>query len=122
MTFNLTKEDITIELISIKKGDDYIIILTGGDKPHIGAVTLSQSRPSLDDPSKSSASTSVLTALGHKEDILARDISQKISSKLKCNVSTICGIHLDNIKDHQFSIINELTNDLLAMFLDSIFQ
>jgi hypothetical protein len=62
---------ITIEAIDAPMGDDRCMAVSGGGRPHLGAVALAQPRPSLRDPATVSASTSALALLGHKEDILA---------------------------------------------------
>ena len=78
-------------------GDDIVVIVSGGEKPHVGAVAISLPRPSLADPSVNSSSTSVFTLTGHKEDDLAKTLAAKIAASLKKNVVLTAGIHLDDI-------------------------
>lgn len=47
-------------------GNDLLVSVRGGEKPHIGAVAISEPRASLKDPTMTSASTSVFCCLGHK--------------------------------------------------------
>ena len=93
----LEKGRIRIDIKGIRVGDDLCLIISGGDRPHIGAVTLSVPRPSLADAGVNSASTSVLTLTGHKDDDLARLISTMLASKINRHVVVICGIHLEKI-------------------------
>ena len=79
--------------------EDVVIELTGGDHPHIGAVALAQLRPSLKNPNEVSATTSVLTCLGHQEDDLAKGMAGRIAKRAKMNTVVICGIHLDGISE-----------------------
>ena len=81
--------------------EDVVVELTGGDRPHIGAVALAQIRPSLKNPNEASATTSVLTCLGHQEDDLARGIASRIAKRAKMNAVVICGIHLDDISEEE---------------------
>lgn len=114
----IEKGRIKINLKAILIGKDLCIIISGGDSPHIGSVTLSVPRPSLSDFNKNSATTSILNLLGHKDDEAARYVSHTISSKLNKNVVVTCGIHVDNITVEEITIvmdiIKELTNILLC--------
>ncbi|AWI05285.1 hypothetical protein [Clostridium drakei] len=114
----IEKGRIKINLKAILIGNDLCIIISGGDSPHIGSVTLSIPRPSLSDFKKRSATTSILNLVGHKDDEAARYVSHAISSKLNKNVVTTCGIHIDNITAEEITIVmdilKELTNILLS--------
>lgn len=80
---------------------DVVVELTGGDRPHIGAVALAQVRPSLKNPEKINTTTSVLTCLGHREGDLARKMASRIAKQAKINIVVICGIHLDHISKEE---------------------
>lgn len=80
-------------------GPDILVAIWGGEKPHIGAVALAQPRPSLRDPSVTSATASVLCRLGHKEDELAKQAAEKLAAALNTSVVVTAGIHWDNL-DH----------------------
>src|SRR4030042_3968039 len=75
-------------------GDDLLVVLSGG-KIHIGAIAMAQPRPSLNDPKKISATSSVFTYVGHKEDILIKSISEELSSHMNRKVVVVAGIHWD---------------------------
>lgn len=97
-------------------GTDVAVIIGGGEKPHVGAVGLASSRPSLKDASMISASVSVICVLGHKDDMLAREAALFLSSKFNINVVVSVGLHLDNatkediekLKDNFDAIIIEV--------------
>ena len=40
----------TVTLIAVESGEDISVIIYGGEKPHIGAVSISIARPSLENP------------------------------------------------------------------------
>jgi hypothetical protein len=85
---------------SVKRiGHDLLIAVCGGEKPHIGAVAVAQPRPSLKGPDITSASTSVICVLGHKEDQIAKQIAEKVSAALNTLVVVTAGIHWDDIPD-----------------------
>jgi hypothetical protein len=109
---------ITVEAIDIPMGDDHCVVITGGDRPHLGAVALAQSRPSLRDPARVSASTSVLTLLGHKEDVLAHRVAGRLASALNRNAVICCGIHVDAISPAEMEFIDRAVD----RFCDLVIQ
>jgi hypothetical protein len=80
-------------------GNDLVLSLWGGSRPHIGAVAVALPRQSLRDPQKVSSTSSVFTLLGHKEDIIAKAFSERLSSALNRVVVVTVGIHLDRIDE-----------------------
>ena len=78
-------------------GDDYLIIITGGDI-HIGAISLYE---------KNSFAT--IKKGGHKDDIITKIVAKKIYKKLKKDVIILCGIHFDNITKDKISKIIKKT-------------
>ncbi len=96
---------VRLEALTVRMGDDLCIVITGGDQPHLGAVALAQARPSLEDKSKISASTSVLTVLGHKEDLLARTAAQTLAAAINKTVVVCCGIHVNAISEDEIHFI-----------------
>lgn len=109
---------ITINMKSFDIGEDLCVIISGGDKPHIGCVTLSVPRPSLSTSGVTSATTSVLNLMGHKDDEAAKYVSHLLSSKLNKNVVVTCGIHVDNITCEEI----EITLDLIKRLTDTLIQ
>ena len=101
-------------------GEDLCVIISGGDSPHIGCVTLSVPRPSLSNKSKISSTTSILNLVGHKDDEAARYVSEILSSKLNKNVAVTCGIHVDDIKAEEIHIVMELIKDLTDKLIESL--
>lgn len=78
-------------------GSDLLVAVWGGDKPHVGAVTVSESHPSLKDPARKDATASTVCLLGHKEEALTRPIAEKLSRALAVNVVVVAGAHFDVI-------------------------
>ena len=84
-----------VEVAAFLCGVDVVVVIAGGTRYHVGAVALAEPRPSLADPSRLSASASVLCVTGHKEDELARDTALKLASSLNRRVTVTAGIHID---------------------------
>ena len=104
-------------LAAVKMGDDINVSIYGGDRSHIGAVAVAQARPSLEDPARQSASTSVITITGHKEDMLARSAAAKIAAATGGIVSVSCGIHMDNADKEQIAAAVEIVEVLIQRLL-----
>lgn len=79
-------------------GEDMLVAIWGGERPHIGAVAMAQPRPSLRDPAATSATASVFCYVGHKEDQLAKATAEVLAAALDTRVVVTAGIHWDNIK------------------------
>ena len=101
-------------------GKDLCVSLSGGDRPHIGAVALSQARPSLKGDGTLSASTSVLTLLGHKEDDVAKALAQRLAASLDASVCVACGIHLEGILPEELAQVPSLLEGLTAELLERL--
>ncbi len=73
--------------------------LVGGEVPHIGAVAVSIPRSSLANSRQRSATTSVFTILGHKEDELARPVAAELARTLDRTTVVVAGVHLRRARE-----------------------
>ena len=89
------KDKYKVKLVVIKSGEDLTVIISGGEKPHIGAMAVSIPHPSLKDSNKVSTSTSVFTLIGHKEDELSKQIAENITKITKKITVVIVGLHIE---------------------------
>ena len=80
-------------------GDDLLVVLWGGTRPHIGAIGMAQPRPSLKDSRTISATSSAFTFLGHKEDVVAKAMSEELAKRLNRNVVVVAGMHWEELQD-----------------------
>jgi hypothetical protein len=80
-------------------GEDIIISIWGGTKPHIGSIVVSVPRPSLKNSQSISVISSAFNFIGHKDEIVARMFSEKIAATLNRNTVTTAGIHVDNLTE-----------------------
>ena len=101
-------------------GQDILVAIWGGDKPHIGAVAMAQPRPSLRDPDVTSSTASVFAYVGHKEDELAKAAAEILAATLKTNVVVAAGIHWDNLPSEGIRRVIENSNILVEMILEKI--
>jgi hypothetical protein len=100
-------------------GQDFLVAIWGG-RPHIGAIAVAQPRPSLKDQSVQSATASVFCLVGHKDDIVAKEAAEKISSELNTNVTVMAGIHFDDIDEEGIKVVIENSRQLVTMIIEEI--
>ncbi len=101
-------------------GDDLLIVLWGGTKPHIGAVGMAEPRPSLRDRRIVSATSSVFTFLGHKEDAVAKEMSETLARKLNRKVVVAAGMHWEGLKDKEIAEITKVCQRVQERILKEI--
>lgn len=97
-------------------GPDLVVLITGGDLPHVGAVAMAAPRPSLADPARTSSTASVFTYPSHKEDRLAQAIAELLSARLETRVVVTAGCHWDGLEPEgitQVSANGRLLGELL---------
>ena len=121
MEFKVETDNASYNLEAFVKqiGQDFLIAIWGG-RPHIGAIALAQPRPSLKDQSVQSATASVFCLVGHKDDIVAKEAAEKISSELNTNVTVTVGIHFDDIDEAGIKVVIENSRQLVTMIIEAI--
>ncbi len=98
-------------------GDDLLVIISGGSHPHIGAAAMATPRPSLNDPHITSATSSVLTRIGHKEDEIVKCVSERLAAALKTHVIVVAGIHWDGLSPAEIASIRTACEDVVAALI-----
>lgn len=101
-------------------GKDIVVVIEGGTRYHIGAVSLAIPRLSLSDSARVSASASVLCVTGHKEDELARNISLQIASALNCVVTVVAGVHIDEANAMDISKILDNCTQVVSNLVERL--
>jgi hypothetical protein len=101
-------------------GRDVLVAIWGGEKPHIGAVSMAQPRPSLKDANVISATASVFCLVGHKEDELAKAASEILAAALNTQVVVTAGIHWDNISQDGIEKVIRNSEILVDMILNKL--
>ncbi|MFH1032944.1 MAG: hypothetical protein V1806_00430 [Pseudomonadota bacterium] len=106
----------------LKAGPDLLVLVTGGDSPHIGAVAAATPRPSLADPGRASATASVLCYLGHKEDELAKALAEFLAAGLGVRVVVAAGAHWDGLEPAHIQTVRQNAVALGQMLLAALAQ
>jgi hypothetical protein len=120
--FNIKTDEkaYNIEAFVKEVGRDLLVAIWGGERPHIGAVAVAQPRPSLKDQRLKSATASVFCYPGHKDDVVAKEAAEKISSALNTNVTVTAGIHWDDIDEEGIKTVIENCRQLVNMIIERV--
>lgn len=92
---------IPIEVYEKEIGEDLVITLSGGEKPHIGCVVQAVPRPSLSGDGTISVTSSVMNLTGHKDEFLCRQLAEKRCRETGKVVVCTGGVHMDHIRKEQ---------------------
>ncbi len=99
-------------------GDDLLLILTGGDKAHVGSCLLAEPHEGIHPGDPPGATTSVINRLKHLDEVVGREAAEKVAVSMGAPVALVCGIHYDEITPQEIdlivSICRELTAELIA--------
>jgi hypothetical protein len=75
-------------------------------------------RQSLKAADETSATSSVFTFLGHKEDVLAKPLAEEITRRLARNCVVVAGIHWDNLADDEIKTVEQLCRQLTEKIIE----
>lgn len=116
--FETSDGDLSVYGLWQHLGKDYLLSLWGGEA-HIGAVGMAQSRPSLTDTERRSATASVYCYLGHKEDSIVKTASERLSAALNAKVVVVAGLHWDNLQPVQIERVVANVTRLVEQIIDA---
>lgn len=74
----ISTPDFDIEAGAAKIGEDILLYIQGGDKPHIGCTVMAVPRPSLSGNGERSVTSSVMNLTGHKDESICRMLAEDV--------------------------------------------
>ncbi len=101
-------------------GQDLLVAVWGGTYPHVGAVGMAQPRQSLKDAEETSATSSVFTLQGHKEDLLVKPIAEGLARSLNRNAVVVAGVHWDGLSEGEIELVGKLCRDLCLKIIEKL--
>lgn len=119
---SLFGKDICMQLTRLDDG--ITVLLTGGDKSHVGAISIAEPVEQKTEPIHFAAGTGVtkkqpevtcqtISFPGHKEAVISEKWATEIAEKNKCRTIVQVGIHYDNATKEQILEIVKVTEELL---------
>lgn len=109
----------TLDLSIKHLGACVVVCVSGGDEPHIGSVVLAEARASLTGKG-TSATSSVLNRLGHKDEFVARTVAETLAAALDTTACCICGIHKDNATPEDIQVSTTLGHEIASILLERL--
>ena len=95
-------------------GPEWLLVITNS-VGHLGSVAVAEY-----DPGSGRASASVITAAGHRDDLVAKAQAQALAGILKRRTCVVAGIHIDNPTDEELRQLVANSNELVRRFLDEL--
>ena len=109
-----------VEAEAIRIGADVLVYVWGGTRPHIGAIAAAAPRPSLDDGGRTSATASVLTYPGHKEDVVVKNLAEALAAAIGTNVVVTAGIHWDHLDPDAIGTIIARCREIATLLVNAL--
>lgn len=87
----------TIGARVVEMGDDLVVAVGGGERPHVGCVVVAVAVPSRSRPGGFTPSVSVVTLPPHKEEPIARGVAEALVRATGRTVVVTAGVHDDGL-------------------------
>ena len=111
----------TVQITGDKLGEDYLVTVTGGHKPHIGSVSTALPVDRLNQVGQT-VTVSTFVYPGHKDNHIGNRFAEVIAKRLGQKVVVICGVHFDDVSSLEIEKILESFDNLLAIFMDMVLE
>jgi len=95
-------------------GNDLVVLMGGGEKPHAGCVVMCEP-----DKSKGKVTTSVHTFTTHRDELVAKPIAEALCKKTGSKVICICGIHVEKATKKEIELLVKNSEELGKKILKS---
>jgi 2-iminoacetate synthase ThiH len=86
------------------------VLLTGGDLPHVGAVSVADPQDGVH----------TIALCGHKDQYIGEVWARELCEKTKLPVSVTAGIHYDQITKAEIEEIQALAQEMLEEVLEAL--
>lgn len=101
-------------------GADLVVVVGGGEQPHVGCVVLAQPYESKRTAGTTSSSCSVLTIPPHKEEPIARLIAGRLTESSGGVTVVTAGVHDDNLDAEGVACYLRLGEELAAALVKMV--
>ena len=106
----LGKTNVTLSIVYM--GND-IVVTIFNENAHIGAVALAEYSFN-----EQRTSVSVVTRLGHKDDVIAQKTAHAITKETRKPSCVIAGIHVDEINESEILEIEHNSDILISRLME----
>ena len=109
----LSDSRFPLKAVLIPMGEDLLISITGGTRPHLGGL-------SLVDGSPGGSFSQVLVLPGHREDEPALAVGRQVAQVTGRAVAVAVGIHWDILTKNEIQKIRQNWQRLTDMIIESL--
>ncbi len=106
----IKKNNIKIQANLLYVGEDILVIISGGDKPHIGAAVLTNQNQFQS-----------ISFKAHKDDIALAIIANELKKYTDKNICVMGGIHVDNITQKEIKQVLKMSKKLAKKLRSVLF-
>lgn len=96
-------------------GRDLSVTLLGGERPHIGAVSLAFCQDG-------GVEVQTISVPGHREEALTADCARKLAAVLSCTVQVSGGIHIDCASSQEILLLCKNAESLVDQLVKILRQ
>jgi hypothetical protein len=109
----LSDSRFPLQAVVIPMGEDLLISITGGTRPHLGGL-------SLVDGSPGGSFSQVLVLPGHREDEPALAVGRQVAQATGRVVAVAVGIHWDDLTKREIQEIRRNWQKLAGMIIEGL--
>ncbi len=103
---------IHIILDAYKMGDDLVVLISGGDRPHLGTITAGARLEPIQ----------TVQLQNHKEFYITEEIAIRLRKEFSGNFAICCGTHLEQITKEEVKLLTDLSVELGIELINKIRQ
>ncbi len=103
--FGEGRHRVWLDLISA--GDDFVVYIGGGDKPHMGSISVCPN----------SGSPFTISLIKHKDYIISHRAAQTIFKETGRKTAVIAGIHIENASKEDIDILIKNAEECVQIFV-----
>ncbi len=106
--------------VACRAGDDLVVTLTGGERPHVGCVVLAQPHATGGGSACIRVTSTVVAIPPHREEALARPLAERLARTLDATVVVSAGVHDDNLPPEGIADYLRLGEELAAALIEAL--
>lgn len=125
--YDMKKYDIVLEkgrhqvcLSATSCGEDWNVVIVGGEKYHIGAVAMGIPSFIDGDTKRPMVTVNSSSVMGHKDDELARKVVIDLVKEFSKIVVVTMGIHVDHATEEDISILSNNTLEVCKRLAEQV--
>lgn len=93
---------IHVKLDAFFMGEDLLVMITGGDRPHLGTITAGARLEPIQ----------TIQLQTHKEFYITEEVSVFLRKQFSGNFAICSGVHVDDIQKDEINLLTDLCVDL----------